>query len=200
MPSENIQLRSFSYVLVPSDFGSLSIVWGEDEKRPRVYRVFLPGGGTPVQDLVQMTFPGARPASCRAMAELRRRIQRFLEGDAVDFGLDAIALDRCSDFQRRVLLAEHRIPRGWVSTYGYMARILGVPGGARAVGRALSSNPFPIIIPCHRVIRSDGRLGGFQGGIEMKRHLLEFEGVRFAQDGRVFADRFYVGTAETIAG
>jgi methylated-DNA-[protein]-cysteine S-methyltransferase len=88
-------------------------------------------------------------------------------------------------------MAEREIPRGWVSTYGRIATHLGVPGGARAVGGALARNPFPIIIPCHRAIRSDGSLGGFQGGPDMKRALLEFEGVGFSSTGRVAAERFY---------
>jgi methylated-DNA-[protein]-cysteine S-methyltransferase len=105
--------------------------------------------------------------------------------------MDSIALDRCSDFQASVLRAEHRIPRGWVSTYGRVANHLAIPGGARAVGQALARNPFPIIIPCHRAIRSDGRLGGFQGGLEMKRALLELEGAKVSAAGIVSAQRFY---------
>jgi methylated-DNA-[protein]-cysteine S-methyltransferase len=88
-------------------------------------------------------------------------------------------------------LAEHRIPRGWVSTYGRIAKSLAVPRGARAVGSALSHNPFPIIIPCHRALRSNGELGGFQGGLAMKRALLELEGVQFSPTGRVLTDRVY---------
>ena len=105
--------------------------------------------------------------------------------------LDGIALEKCSEFQQRVLLAVHKIPRGWVSTYGRIARSLGIPGGARAVGRALSRNPFPIIIPCHRAIRANGELGGFRGGLKMKQALLELEGVEFSQTGKVLTDRIY---------
>ncbi len=93
-------------------------------------------------------------------------------------------LGRCRPFQRRVLLAEHSIPRGSVSTYGRIARRIGRPGSARAVGRALSLNPFPIVIPCHRALRSDLSLGGYQGGLAMKRRLLEMEGVVFDKAGR----------------
>ena len=114
----------------------------------------------------------------------------FLEGEAVHFDLAILALEWCSDFQTRVLMAEHKIPRGCVSTYGTIARHLGVPRGARAVGGALARNPFPIIIPCHRAIRSDGRLGGFQGGPDMKRALLEFEGMEFSATGKVLTKRF----------
>jgi methylated-DNA-[protein]-cysteine S-methyltransferase len=138
-----------------------------------------------------MAFVGAGPLSCPAITALGERIQAFLEGQAVDFELNLIALDQCSESQKRVLLAEYRIPRGWVSTYGRIARNLGMPGGARAVGGALAHNPFPIIIPCHRAVRSNGELGGFQGGLKMKQALLELEGVEFSQPGKVRMNRVY---------
>ena len=102
-----------------------------------------------------------------------------------------MTLERCPPFQRQVLLAESGIPRGWVSTYGRIANHIGVPKGARAVGNALARNPFPLIIPCHRAVRADGSLGGFQGGPEMKRALLEMEGVEFLPTGRVSPARIY---------
>jgi methylated-DNA-[protein]-cysteine S-methyltransferase len=141
--------------------------------------------------MLQASFPGARPASCPAIAELSKGIRHFLDGEPVDFPVTIMALDRCSAFQRRVLLAEHKIPRGWVSTYQRIARSLGVPRGGRAVGGALAHNPFPILIPCHRAVRADGDVGGFQGGVKMKRALLELEGLRFSPAGKVIMDRVY---------
>jgi methylated-DNA-[protein]-cysteine S-methyltransferase len=102
-----------------------------------------------------------------------------------------MALDRCPAFQRSVLLAEYQIPRGWVSTYQKIAGHLGSPRSARAVGNALARNPFPLIIPCHRAIRSDRSLGGFQGGLRMKQALLEYEGVEISEHGQVLTDRWY---------
>jgi len=101
----------------------------------------------------------------------------------IDYGI--AALDLCPQFQRSVLRAEARIPRGNVSTYNRLAERIGCPHAARAVGNALACNPFPIIIPCHRAVRSDGTLGGYQGGLTMKRALLELEGVTFTTSGRV---------------
>jgi methylated-DNA-[protein]-cysteine S-methyltransferase len=89
------------------------------------------------------------------------------------------------------LRAEHAIPRGSVSTYGLIAAHVGVPGGARAVGNALAGNPFPLIVPCHRAIRSDLHLGGFQSGAEMKMALLEKEGIKFDSTGRVICKRLH---------
>ena len=183
--------EGFSYVLVPSDFGALGIVWLAAEAVVKVQRVFLPTPQAAARDSLELMFPGARLHACPALIELGEQVQRFLAGDAVRFDLSIVALDRCSEFQRSVLLAEHQIPRGWVSTYGRIARRLGVPGGARAVGGALSHNPFPIIVPCHRAIRSDGHLGGFQGGLEMKVALLRLEGVAVTLAGKVRTDRFY---------
>jgi methylated-DNA-[protein]-cysteine S-methyltransferase len=184
-------MNPLSHHLLPSTFGTLGIVWQETEEGPKVHRILLPSERTSVGDLIQEAHVNANPLSCPAITALGERIQGFLKGEAVDFELDLIALERCSEFQRRILLAEHNIPRGWVSTYGRIARHLGVPGAARAVGSALARNPFPIIIPCHRAIRSDGSLGGFQGGLEMKRALLKLEGVEFSQSGKVVMSRVY---------
>jgi methylated-DNA-[protein]-cysteine S-methyltransferase len=179
------------YVLLPSSFGALGVVWRETEMGPKVYQILLPNHQTLLEEVVRASYSGVTDLTCPAIDELGQRIQRFLSGEAVDFQLDMIALERCSDFQQRVLLAEHKIPRGWISTYGRIAGMLEVPGGARAVGRALARNPFPIVIPCHRAIRSDGGLGGFQGGVKMKRALLESEGIEFALGGKVLMRRVY---------
>ena len=126
-----------------------------------------------------------------AIGELGAQLQRFLEGEAIVFDLGLVALEVCGDFQRRVLLAEYGVPRGWVSTYGRIALHLGLAGGARAVGQGLAGNPFPIVIPCHRAVRADGALGGYQGGPAMKRALLEMEGVRFTERGAVCMERVF---------
>lgn len=88
-------------------------------------------------------------------------------------------------FPGECVKGESQIPRDWVSTYGRIAHKLGLSSGARAVGGALARNPFPIIIPCHRAIRSNGELGGYQGGVDMKRTLLEYEGIEFSKTGLV---------------
>ena len=182
---------SFHYVTLWSAFGTLIIVWHRNKGRPKVHRLFLPNEETLIENVLRKTFTGISPLTCPAITELGKQIQSFLKGERVNFELNIIALEQCPEFQKKVLTAEHRIPWGWVSTYGRIARSLETPQGARAVGRALAQNPFPIIIPCHRAIRHDGKLGGFRGGLEMKRALLELEGVEFSQTGRVVTDRIY---------
>jgi methylated-DNA-[protein]-cysteine S-methyltransferase len=184
-------LKSFYYTTVPSAFGTLSIVWRETSEGAKVCRLLLPSEWIPAEEVMRTTYAGIRPLSNPTIKLLAEQIRSCLKGEAVDFQVSLTDLGQCSEFQRRVLLAEHRIPRGWVSTYGRIAQSLGVSGAARAVGTALARNPFPIIIPCHRTIRSNGDLGGFGGGLEMKRALLELEGVEFSTTGKVLTSRFY---------
>lgn len=179
-----------SYVLIPSRFGDLALLWLETPVGPRVQRVLMPHVGMRTVDVAKVTWR-ADPDTVPAVTELGDRLATFLAGKEVGFRLDLLRLEQCTEFQRRVLLAEHGIRRGQVSTYGSIARHLGVPGGARAVGNALARNPFPVVIPCHRAIAADGSLGGYQGGRAMKRALLEMEGIAFGKDGRVLVKRFY---------
>jgi len=171
-----------------SQFGEAALVWTERHGRPKVVRVVLPDPVLTIAKAVSRLFPTARTASCAAIDRLSRRIGRFLNGRPIDFKIDCIDMTQLHEFQKRVILLERRIPRGRTSTYGRIARRLGIPKAPRAVGQALARNPFPIIIPCHRVIRSDGSLGGYRGGMKLKRALLEFEGIRFDASGKTSID------------
>jgi methylated-DNA-[protein]-cysteine S-methyltransferase len=177
--------------VLPSTFGPFSIVWREVKNAPRIYRIFLSSEHTSSENFVRTTFPGANHRSHPTITSLGEQVQSFLEGKAVSFKLDLMALETCSEFQRSVLLTERGIPRGWISTYGRIAKHLGVENGARAVGRALATNPFPIVIPCHRAVRSNGELGGYQGGLAMKRTLLAFEGIEISQADKVLTQSVY---------
>lgn len=178
------------YTLVPSPFGQLLLGWKETPAGLLVDRLLLPRQRDAEEWFYVEKYDTADPPA--PIAELAAGLIRFLEGEAVRFPLEMLDLAQCSEFQQRVLRAEHAIPRGRVSTYGRIARHLGQPGAARGVGRALARNPFPLLIPCHRAIAADGTLGGYQGGLAMKRALLEMEGVTFSSAGRV-EETFYYG-------
>ena len=90
-------------------------------------------------------------------------------------GVSAVAWGRLTLFQQQVYRAIYRIPKGQTRSYCWVARQIGNPAAARAVGNALNRNPFAPLVPCHRVVRSDGSLGGFAGGPSKKRRLLEAE-------------------------
>jgi methylated-DNA-[protein]-cysteine S-methyltransferase len=107
-----------------------------------------------------------------------RAVRRLLAGEREDFSGVKLDLGAVSDFERRVLEACFAIPHGQTRTYGEIAAELGAPGAAQAVGRALGSNPIPIIIPCHRVVASGGKSGGFSapGGSATKLKMLQIEG------------------------
>lgn len=109
------------------------------------------------------------------LARVRVELGEYLAGTRRRFDLP-VDLSAVSDFQRRVLAAARRIPRGRVASYGEIARRIGQPGASRAVGQALGKNPVPIVIPCHRVVASAGKLGGYVGGTLIKRKLLALEG------------------------
>jgi methylated-DNA-[protein]-cysteine S-methyltransferase len=102
-------------------------------------------------------------------------LRRYFGGQAVAFD-EALDPTIGTEFQRRVWVLTREIPRGQTRTYGELARMAGSPGAARAVGQAMARNPWPIIVPCHRVLGSGGSLTGFGGGVEMKRRMLEMEG------------------------
>jgi methylated-DNA-[protein]-cysteine S-methyltransferase len=151
----------------------------------------LSKSGVSAKHAVKTCFPDSTAASCTEIDDIANKILAFLNGDDIRFSLNMIRLDLCSSFQQKVLRAEHGIPRGRVSTYQRIAKHLGYDKAARAVGGALANNPFPIIIPCHRAIRSDGTMGGYQGGLEMKCALLKMEGVFFNASGHVMIDKLF---------
>jgi methylated-DNA-[protein]-cysteine S-methyltransferase len=172
-------------------FGPVAVLWSVFRSQPKIRRVLLSKSGVSAKLAVRTSFPDSISSSCAEIDAVANKILAFLTGDDIRFSLNIIRLDFCSMFQQKVLRAEHGIPRGRVSTYQRIAKHLGNVNGARAVGGALANNPFPIIIPCHRAIRSDGTLGGYQGGLEMKRALLEMEGVFFNASGHVITDMFF---------
>ena len=174
-------------------YGPVVIIWSVFDIGVKIIRVLLSNPAASALDRAGELFPVAQESFHKEIHPVVSGIGRLLEGEPVDFCINIIHLDLCGEFQQRVLRAEHAIPRGRVSTYKLIAAYLGIPRGARAVGNALAGNPFPLIVPCHRAIRSDCRPGGYQGGQDMKRSLLSKEGIVFDDSGRVQCPRFYYG-------
>lgn len=157
---------------------------------------------SPIGDLVGFVHDGAlcalelgRERGGSALAGLEKRFGRIEAGESVEArdvrgrleaylsgelrAIDGIRVDPGgTEFQRRVWTALRRIPPGRTASYSELARTVGAPSATRAVGSANGRNPVPIVIPCHRVVRSDGSLGGYGGGLERKQWLLEHEKAR----------------------
>jgi methylated-DNA-[protein]-cysteine S-methyltransferase len=108
------------------------------------------------------------------LGNLAQRLRRYLEGEPVDFP-DRLDLAGATCFQQNVWQVTRTIPYGETRSYGWVANKLCLSKGARAVGQALGKNPLPIVIPCHRVIGSNGSLGGFSSGVAIKEFLLYLE-------------------------
>ena len=116
-------------------------------------------------------------ASSRALDGVRRQLDQYFKGRRREFDMP-LDWTLSRGFARRVLRATARIPYGGVSTYRDVARRAGNVRATRAAGNALGSNPIPIVVPCHRVLRTGGALGGYGGGLPMKEALLRLEGAR----------------------
>ncbi len=112
--------------------------------------------------------------SPRLFDDLVKRLKVYFSGHKATFS-DELDLSGATLFQREVWEITRLIPYGETRSYLWVAEQIKRPGAARAVGQALGRNPLPVIVPCHRVVASDGKLGGFSGGVEMKRHLLYLE-------------------------
>jgi methylated-DNA-[protein]-cysteine S-methyltransferase len=182
----NTKSDKLYYLVKKSIFGDVTIVWQETPEI-KVKRIFIP----PHRGNVNNQYSRTKYSANHEIEKLADDIADFFEGKIVQFKLSVIDLDRCSEFQRRVLIAEYGIPRGWISTYGKIAAYLDHPHAARAVGKALATNPFPIVIPCHRALRTNGMLGGYQGGLLMKKRLLEMEGIQFIDAAKIKMDKVY---------
>lgn len=174
-------MNETGFALFETAIGACGIAWG-------------PGGLLGVQlpeaseraGLARLArrFPGLeRAAPPPAIAAAMERIAAFLAGGEDDFADLPLDLAGTGGFERAVYAEARAIPAGATATYGAIAARLGDPLQARAVGQALGRNPWPIVIPCHRVTGADGKMGGFSapGGRTTKLRLLEIEGALAAE-------------------
>ncbi|HEY8487407.1 MAG TPA: methylated-DNA--[protein]-cysteine S-methyltransferase [Limnochordales bacterium] len=170
------------YACLPSPLGPVFLAWSSEG----LCAVSL---GARDQEQFRRELEQARPGAvveaCRDPGEReswRQRLDDWFAGRPVPVALD---LQGLTPFQRAVLQEVARIPRGQTLSYREVARRVGKPGAARAVGQVMAKNPVPLFVPCHRVVRADGGLGEYSGGgPAVKRRLLELEGAQTGQAGR----------------
>ncbi len=124
-----------------------------------------------------MEYGATGTASEADLADIPERICALASGRYANLALH-IDWDRLTPFRRAVLEETMRIPAGETRSYGWLAQKVGNPRAARAVGRVMATNPLPLVVPCHRVVGSDGGLTGYGGGLAMKETLLRLEGAR----------------------
>lgn len=164
--------------LFATAIGDCGLVWGERGVR----QVLLPDDD-PSETARRMASSGASPwegALPGVIAEAVRLITRYLSGQETDLGDIRLDMSGHGPFEVAAYEALRKVPWGRTVTYGELADSIGYPGGARAIGGAMGRNPFPPVVPCHRVLAAGGRIGGFSasGGTDTKLVLLDHEGTR----------------------
>lgn len=166
-------LLDVAYASTDSPFGPLLLA----KTRRGLVRLGLPNQDADalLVDLADRVSPRVLEAP-KELDEVRRELDLYFEGqlDRFDLPLD---WRLSGGFRQRVLRAIDRIPYGQTRTYTEMARSAGNERAVRAAGTACGANPIPLVVPCHRVLRTGGALGGYGGGLQMKEALLELEGV-----------------------
>lgn len=177
------------YALFETRVGPCGIAWGE----AGLVAVQLPerDSATTEQRLRDKGVHGAEAPSAE-IADCIAGLQAYFEGEAVEFGGLPLDWRRVGSSDRAIYELLRQVPFGTMVTYGDLANRAGMPGGAQAIGEAMSRNPWPILVPCHRVVAASGRLGGFSafGGAMLKRKLLAMEGASFAGEAPVLPGLF----------
>jgi len=161
----------YSVTIFETCLGWMAVVWSQFGLR----KVILPHDSKS-SVLMEISRAGyrAKEGGNFESQEVARNIMDYLSGKEVEFHC-RLDFQEASDFQQRVWSLVRDIPWGEVRSYSWVAAMLGLPDSVKAVGQALARNPFPIVVPCHRVIRKDGNLGGYSGGVELKGRLLRLE-------------------------
>jgi len=174
--------------LFDTAIGTCGIAWGE---RGIVAAQLPEDDETEARARMLTRFPGASEAPPpRNVKRAIDDIVTLLDGKKTDLTKIALDMDGVPDFHRRVYDVARAIPPGETLSYGEVAAKVNAPGAARAVGAALGANPFPIIVPCHRVLGAGGKVGGFsaRGGTTTKMRLLTIEGAKVNQAPSLFTD------------
>lgn len=164
-------MEKIIYAEYGSEFGSIFIA----SKKGRIIRLNIGGKGDEFLASIRQGF-GATPSMDKnAFCMVFKELDRYFKGRPVEFSAP-VSLEG-SAFQLRAWRRIKKIPWGATIAYNALAKAAGCPNAARAVGAACGANPVPIIVPCHRVVRADGTIGGYTGGIWIKQALLKIEGL-----------------------
>lgn len=166
-------LLDVAYSSVDSPLGPL-VVAATPKGLVRVSYTEFRGEDDVLEDLARRVSPRVLEAPAK-LDPVRRELDEYFDGGREDFDIP-IDWSYLAGFTREVLRATAAIPFGDVSTYAGVAEAAGSPRAVRAAGNALGANPMPVIVPCHRVLRTGGALGGYTGGLERKEFLLRLEG------------------------
>jgi methylated-DNA-[protein]-cysteine S-methyltransferase len=167
-------LLDVAYTSIDSPLGPL-VVAATPKGLVRVSYSQFRGEDEVLEELARRVSPRVLEAPAR-LDPVRRELDEYFEGRREDFDVP-IDWSYLAGFTREVLRATAAIPFGDVSTYAGVAAAAGSPRATRAAGNALGANPMPVIVPCHRVLRTGGQLGGYTGGLERKEFLLRLEGM-----------------------
>lgn len=181
------------YCLFDTAIGPCGVAWSERgltrvqlpeaDRDSTERRLKARSGGTRTEDSPQQ------------IKQLIAEIQHYATGERVDFSSVVIDLSKVGPIDQEICTAARSIGWGATATYGDLARLTGTPGDARGVGQAMSRNPMPVVIPCHRVLAKGNKLGGFSayGGTVTKERLLALEGVRVGDDAPLLPGLFSDG-------
>ncbi len=171
--AESEGLVDVAYASVDSPLGPLTVASTPAGLVRVAYAGYRPEEEV-IEDLARRISPRVLEAPAR-LDPVRRELDEYFEGRRTDFDVP-IDWSLTRGFTRRVLSATARIPYGELGTYASVAGAAGSPRAVRAAGNALGANPMPVVVPCHRVVRTGGALGGYTGGVERKEFLLRLEG------------------------
>ena len=183
----------FKYILNTKPLGEITIIW---RKKPqfKIEEIILSNPNKKSSEIASEKYEKEEKLAInkksKQLNNVIKEMKNYLNEKDYKFSLEYLNLDKFTPFQRKVLETEFKTKKGTVNTYKELAKSSGSPKAYRAVGNVLSKNPYPIIIPCHRTVKSDRTIGGFGGvaeGLESKKILLELDGLMI-QDKKVVGD------------
>lgn len=166
------------YQLVKSENKYIGVVWDDTGKKTQINKIYLPMTRNKLTRKMRKDFPFLEERPRKLREGLDRIIVAMYQGKIQKIPSFLLDMAKLTPFTKKVLIQARKIPRGHVATYSSLAKKIGNPKAARAVGTVMARNLFPIVVPCHRVVRADGTLGGFGGGLKMKKLMLRREGIK----------------------